>query len=88
MLNFPTVDYEGYGKESTGGAALMWNDQVNILIMSYSLNHIMVNFVDKLDGEHVFIFSIYVTHNMTKGRHDNLYNTLCGRKWFGFVLLT
>ncbi|WJX74258.1 hypothetical protein P8452_57931 [Trifolium repens] len=42
------VGCSGVGRERAGGVALLWNDQINISILSFSLNHIH----GKVEGEH------------------------------------
>lgn len=35
-----TVDCKGNGKERAGGISLMWKEQVNVTVTSFSINHI------------------------------------------------
>jgi hypothetical protein len=45
------VGCKGSGKERSGGLALMWNDQINISIISFSLNHIHGRVEDENGGD-------------------------------------
>lgn len=49
--NCPSVSCIGEERENAGGLALLWNNSLNIIITSYSPNHIEVFFVNKETGK-------------------------------------
>jgi exonuclease III len=45
------VSCKGFGKERAGGLACLWRDDWDVVISSFSLNHIMGYFSDEGSGE-------------------------------------
>lgn len=46
-----SVDCNGEGRERAGGLSLMWKDDLNLTISSYSLNHIGIYFEEEESNE-------------------------------------
>jgi hypothetical protein len=53
------VSCAGLGKERSGGIALLWNEQLDFSILSYSLNHILGRVDDFDSGRTWFVSGIY-----------------------------
>ncbi|MCI11577.1 hypothetical protein A2U01_0032678, partial [Trifolium medium] len=53
------VDCNGVGRERAGGLALMWNDESNISILSFSLNHICGSVADPNHNELWYLVACY-----------------------------
>ncbi|GAU39667.1 hypothetical protein TSUD_60340 [Trifolium subterraneum] len=53
------VGCSGEGRERAGGVALFWNDQFNISILSFSLNHIHGRIEGENGGEPWFVTGVY-----------------------------
>lgn len=54
-----SVDCRGIGRERAGGVSLLWRDNMDITIMSYSANHIHGQCVDEEENEKWDITGIY-----------------------------
>jgi hypothetical protein len=53
------VSCVGQGWERSGGLALMWNESINVTIISYSLNHICGSVGDEESGIPWFFSGVY-----------------------------
>jgi hypothetical protein len=54
-----SVSCNGSGRDRAGGLAFLWNDQVSLSILSYSLNHILASVADGKGGDFWSISGIY-----------------------------
>lgn len=54
-----SVSCKGHGQDRAGGIAFLWNEQVSLSILSYSLNHILVDVIDGEGGDNWSLSGIY-----------------------------
>lgn len=80
-----SVDCRGVGRESAEGVSLLWHDNIDISIMSYSINHIHGQCVDGEEAEKWDITGIYgYPEENNKKKTWQLIEQLSsqvGRKW-------
>lgn len=82
------VDCRGHGRERSDGLVLLWTDQVDITIISYSLNHIFGKVEDDESGEPWYFSGIYgFLEESQRKKTWGLIKTLDGQtsnKWLCF----